>query len=67
MNLIQFIFARPTVEARQAFFQTASKQAEDFRVQVRKHHQAFVKKGAYEKRSPEITEVRPSMTSQPKR
>ncbi|KAK7683145.1 hypothetical protein QCA50_013818 [Cerrena zonata] len=53
---IKIPMAKPTVEARQAFYLTASKQAEEFRVQVRKHHQAFVKKGAYEKRSSEITE-----------
>lgn len=34
--------------------------AEDVRVQVRKHHQASVKKGKYEKRSVELEEASPS-------
>ena len=31
--------------------------AEDVRVQIRKHHQASVKKGKYEKHSVELEEV----------
>ncbi|CAL1709042.1 unnamed protein product [Somion occarium] len=53
---IKIPMAKPTVETRQAFYATASKQAEEFRVQIRKHHQAFLKKGAYGKRAPEVTD-----------
>ncbi|KAG9311511.1 ribosome recycling factor-domain-containing protein [Chiua virens] len=47
---------KPTVEARNALVSTASRMAEDVRVQIRKHHQASVKKGKYEKHSVELEE-----------
>ncbi|KAF8552465.1 ribosome recycling factor [Imleria badia] len=47
---------KPTVEARNALAGTASRMAEDVRVQIRKHHQASVKKGKYEKHSVELEE-----------
>ena len=49
---------RPTVEARNALAATANRMAEDVRVQIRKHHQASIKKGKYEKHSVELEEVR---------
>ena len=48
---------RPTVEARNTLVYTASRMAEDVRVQIRKHHQTSVKKGKYEKHSVELEEV----------
>lgn len=48
---------RPTVEARLAAYSTASKQAEDARVQIRRQHQASVKKGKYLRHSIEHDEV----------
>ncbi|KAL0069580.1 hypothetical protein AAF712_003238 [Marasmius tenuissimus] len=47
---------KPTVEARQTFVTAAQKQAEDSRVQIRKHHQASLKKGKFEKHSIELEE-----------
>ncbi|KAJ3729647.1 ribosome recycling factor domain-containing protein [Lentinula raphanica] len=47
---------KPTVEARKALFATAERQAEDTRIQIRRHHQASLKKGKYEKHSIEIEE-----------
>ncbi|KAG8216569.1 ribosome recycling factor domain-containing protein [Butyriboletus roseoflavus] len=47
---------KPTVEGRNAFVFTASRMAEDVRVQIRKHHQASIKKGKYEKHSVELDE-----------
>ncbi|KAJ3999885.1 ribosome recycling factor domain-containing protein [Lentinula boryana] len=47
---------KPTVEARQTLFATAERQAEDTRVQIRRHHQASLKKGKYEKHSIELEE-----------
>ncbi|KAF5390134.1 hypothetical protein D9757_003783 [Collybiopsis confluens] len=47
---------KPTVEARNALFTAAQRQAEDTRVQIRKHHQASLKKGKYEKHSVELDE-----------
>ncbi|KIK91293.1 hypothetical protein PAXRUDRAFT_35002 [Paxillus rubicundulus Ve08.2h10] len=47
---------RPTVEARNALVSTAQRMAEDVRVQVRKIHQASIKKGKYEKHSIELEE-----------
>ena len=46
------------MEARHALYTTAQKQAEDCRVQVRKHHQAALKKGGFRKHSQEVDEVR---------
>lgn len=51
------LVGRPTVEARNALVSTASRMAEDVRVQIRKHHQASVKKGKYEKHSVELEAV----------
>ncbi|OBZ78406.1 Ribosome-recycling factor, partial [Grifola frondosa] len=48
---------RPTVETRLALYTNAQRQAEDTRVQIRKHHQAALKKGKYGKHSPQIQEV----------
>ncbi|KAH9174698.1 ribosome recycling factor [Lactarius sanguifluus] len=42
---------KPTVEARLAAYSTASKQAESARVQIRRQHQASVKRGKFPKRS----------------
>ncbi|KAI0251908.1 ribosome recycling factor [Lactifluus subvellereus] len=47
---------KPTVEARLAAYSTASKLAEDARVQIRRQHQASVKKGKYAKHSIEHDE-----------
>ncbi|KAH0834943.1 mitochondrial carrier domain-containing protein [Lanmaoa asiatica] len=47
---------KPTVEGRNMLVSTASRMAEDVRVQIRKHHQASVKKGKYEKHSVELEE-----------
>ncbi|KAI0292892.1 ribosome recycling factor-domain-containing protein [Russula brevipes] len=47
---------KPTVEARLAAYSTASNQAEDVRVQIRRHHQASVKKGKYSRHSIEHEE-----------
>lgn len=46
------------MEARVALYSAGSRQAEDARVQIRKHHQAAVKKGNFKKRSQELEEVR---------
>ncbi|KAN0127224.1 Ribosome recycling factor domain containing protein [Lactarius tabidus] len=48
---------KPTVEARHAAYSTASKQAENARVQIRRHHQAGVKRGKYSKHSIEYEEL----------
>jgi len=42
---------KPTVEARLAAYSTASKKAEEARVQIRRQHQASVKKGKYSRHS----------------
>ncbi|KAI9444263.1 ribosome recycling factor [Lactarius indigo] len=42
---------KPTVEARLAAYSTASKQAENARVQIRRQHQASVKRGKFPKHS----------------
>jgi ribosome recycling factor len=52
------LFHRPTIEARHALYATAQRQAEDARVQVRKHHQTAIKKGGFKKHSQELEEVR---------
>jgi len=41
---------KPTVDARAVLVKTAAKQAEDVRVQVRRHGQTAVKKGSYQTR-----------------
>lgn len=50
--------ARPTVETRNSLQTVAQREAESTRVQLRKHHQASVKKGKFEKHSIELEEVR---------
>ncbi|KAK7033631.1 hypothetical protein VNI00_012631 [Paramarasmius palmivorus] len=47
---------KPTVEARQTLVAGAQKQAEDTRQQIRRHHQASLKKGKYAKHSIELEE-----------
>ncbi|KIK70116.1 hypothetical protein GYMLUDRAFT_187719 [Collybiopsis luxurians FD-317 M1] len=47
---------KPTVEARNGLFAASQRQAEDTRAQIRKHHQASLKKGKYEKHSVELEE-----------
>ncbi|KAI0280387.1 ribosome recycling factor domain-containing protein [Russula aff. rugulosa BPL654] len=47
---------KPTVEARQAAYSNASKLAEDARVQIRRQHQASLKKGKYPRHSTEYHE-----------
>jgi ribosome recycling factor len=49
---------RPTVEARIALYTAAHRQSEDIRVQIRKIHQASIKRGKYPKHSPELAAVR---------
>lgn len=39
-------------------YTSAQRQAEEARVQIRKQHQASLKKGKYAKHSPELDEVR---------
>ncbi|THV07066.1 ribosome recycling factor [Dendrothele bispora CBS 962.96] len=47
---------KPTVEARTSLVTAAQRQAEDSRMQIRKHHQASLKRGKYEKHSIELEE-----------
>ncbi|KII91158.1 hypothetical protein PLICRDRAFT_105335 [Plicaturopsis crispa FD-325 SS-3] len=47
---------KPTVDSRVALYNVAHRQAEETRVQIRKHHQASVKRGKYEKHSIELEE-----------
>ncbi|KAI0056593.1 ribosome recycling factor [Artomyces pyxidatus] len=47
---------KPTVDARLAVYGTATRQAEETRVQIRRQHQASVKKGKYAKHSVELDE-----------
>lgn len=54
---------RPTVEARTALYTAARAKAEDTRVQVRKLHDASLKRGKYEKHSIEREEVREADSS----
>ncbi|KAI0711129.1 ribosome recycling factor domain-containing protein [Cerioporus squamosus] len=46
---------KPTVETRNALYTTASRQAEDVRVQMRKLHQALLKKAAIDKHSADFS------------
>lgn len=48
---------KPTVDARKAVAASAVKQAEETRQQLRKAHQAGVKKGKFERHSIELEEV----------
>ncbi|KAF5369257.1 hypothetical protein D9758_002631 [Tetrapyrgos nigripes] len=47
---------KPTVEARTALVTATLRQAEDSKVQIRKHHQASLKRGKYAKHSIELEE-----------
>ncbi|KAH9990986.1 ribosome recycling factor-domain-containing protein [Russula compacta] len=49
---------KSTIEARLAAYSTASKQAEDARVQIRRQHQASMKKGKYSRHSIEHDEFK---------
>ncbi|RPD65659.1 ribosome recycling factor, partial [Lentinus tigrinus ALCF2SS1-6] len=51
---IKIPIPKPTVETRNALYTTASRQAEDVRVQMRKLHQALLKKVDVEKKSPDM-------------
>ncbi|KAF4607804.1 hypothetical protein EYR40_000139 [Pleurotus pulmonarius] len=55
---IKIPIPRPTVEARTALYTAATRQAEDSRVQLRKHLQASLKRGKFEKHSVELEEAR---------
>ncbi|KDQ60259.1 hypothetical protein JAAARDRAFT_32640 [Jaapia argillacea MUCL 33604] len=48
---------KPTIEARTALYTTALRQAEDARVQIRKHHQTGVKASGHGKHSKEVEEL----------
>ncbi len=50
--------SRPTVETRNALYTGAARTAEDARVQLRKHHQALLKKENIAKHSPDFSTVR---------
>ncbi len=49
--------SRPTVESRLTAYSNASKLAENVRVQIRRQHQASIKKGKYSRHSTEHHEV----------
>ncbi|KAJ2969552.1 hypothetical protein NUW54_g12937 [Trametes sanguinea] len=51
---IKIPIPKPTVETRNALYTNATRLAEDARVQMRKHHQALLKKEDITKRSPEF-------------
>ncbi|KAF8647985.1 hypothetical protein AX16_006415 [Volvariella volvacea WC 439] len=53
---IKIPIPRPTVEARLALYTTASRKAEEIRMQVRKQHQTSIKKGKFAKHSIELEE-----------
>ncbi|THH13298.1 hypothetical protein EW146_g6909 [Bondarzewia mesenterica] len=53
---IKIPIPKPTVESRLALYNSAARQAEEMRTQVRKHHQASMKKGKYTKHSVELQE-----------
>ncbi|KAI6117115.1 ribosome recycling factor domain-containing protein [Pisolithus croceorrhizus] len=55
---IRIPIPKPTVEARTALVSNAQRLAEESRVQIRRVHQASVKKGKYEKYSVELDEFR---------
>ena len=54
---IRIPIPKPTVDARRAVVAAAIKQAEETRQQLRKAHQAGVKKGKFERHSIEMEEV----------
>ncbi|KAG6865527.1 hypothetical protein C0991_001720 [Blastosporella zonata] len=51
---IRIPMPKPTVEARLSLYTAAQRKAEEIRVQVRKQHQASLKRGKYEKHSVEL-------------
>ncbi|KAJ7627647.1 ribosome recycling factor domain-containing protein [Mycena polygramma] len=53
---IKIPIPEPTVESNTAMVTAASRKAEDVRVQIRKHHQASLKRGNYKKHSIELEE-----------
>ncbi|KAG6873368.1 hypothetical protein C0995_016477 [Termitomyces sp. Mi166 len=53
---IRIPMPKPTVDARLALYTTAQRKAEEIRVQVRKQHQASLKRGKYAKHSVELEE-----------
>ncbi|KAF8886508.1 ribosome recycling factor domain-containing protein [Infundibulicybe gibba] len=53
---IKIPIPKPTVEARTALYTAAQRKAEEIRVQIRKAHQASLKRGKYAKRSIELEE-----------
>ncbi|KAG6831866.1 hypothetical protein H0H92_006983 [Tricholoma furcatifolium] len=53
---IRIPLPKPTVEARLSLYTGAHRKAEEIRVQVRKQHQASLKRGKYEKHSIELEE-----------
>ncbi|KAI0047737.1 ribosome recycling factor [Auriscalpium vulgare] len=53
---IKIPIPKPTVDARTTLYQTAARQAEEARVQIRRQQQASVKKGKFAKHSVEIEE-----------
>ncbi|KAL4073392.1 ribosome recycling factor domain-containing protein [Scleroderma citrinum] len=53
---IRIPIPKPTVEARTALVASAQRLAEDARVQIRRIHQASVKKGRFQKHSVELDE-----------
>ncbi|KAI0746936.1 ribosome recycling factor [Daedaleopsis nitida] len=52
---IKIPIPKPTVETRNALYTTATRQAEDARVQMRKHHQALLKKEEIGKHSADFS------------
>ncbi|KAI0360534.1 ribosome recycling factor [Trametes cingulata] len=52
---IKISIPKPTVETRNALYTSATRQAEDIRVQLRKHHQALLKKEDIDKKSPDFS------------
>lgn len=53
---IKIPIPRPTVEAKLQLYATTQRKAEEIRVQIRKQHQASIKRGKYEKYSIESQE-----------
>ncbi|KAF9788585.1 ribosome recycling factor [Thelephora terrestris] len=55
-HTIRIPIPKPTLETRNSLQTAAQREAENTRVQLRKHHQASVRKGKFEKRSIEMDE-----------
>ncbi|KAF8632858.1 hypothetical protein AX17_004706 [Amanita inopinata Kibby_2008] len=53
---IKIPIPKPTIEARAALYTAQKRKAEDIKAQIRKHHQASVKRGKFEKHSVELAE-----------